>query len=98
MNKKIIKFLETTFGQLGFALFAGLGYLGLVSGFIVDLSRGMWLMLLYVSPIIVCGSAIVIIKLIKYAREAENTTAVLKIFWIHIFVIIMGIVFVVEMF
>lgn len=94
MNKKILNMINTTAGQLVFALLSGLGYFMLVGGWILDLSRGMWLILMYVAPIIICGAALVIIKLIKQAREAENEKAILRIFWLHLCVILLGILFV----
>ncbi len=93
MNKKILNILDTTIGQLVFALTSGLGYFMLLGGWIIDFSNGQWLMLMYLAPIIVCGAALVIVKLMKSAREAENSGAILKIFWLHVAVILMGIVF-----
>lgn len=98
MNNKILKFLETTAGQLSFALLSGFGYLAMIAGVILELSRGMWLILLYVLPIVVCGVALVIIKLMKQARENENNSAILKLFWIHVAVILVGIVFAIALF
>lgn len=98
LNDRILKLINTTWGQLGYALLAGLGYFALVAGVILDLSRGMWLILMYVAPLIVCGAALVIIKLIKQARENENDGAILRIFWVHIAVIALGIVFAVSLF
>lgn len=94
MNKKILDMINTTAGQLIFALLSGLGYFMLLSGWILDFSRGIWLILMYVSPIIICGAALIIIKLIKQAREAENEKTILKIFWLHVCVILLGILFV----
>lgn len=94
MNKKILDMINTTAGQLIFALLSGLGYFMLVSGWILDFSRGIWLILMYVSPIIICGAALVIIKLIKQARDAENEKTILRIFWLHVCVILLGILFV----
>ncbi len=93
MNKKILNLLNTTAGQLIFALLAGLGYFMLIGGWIIDLSNGQWLMLMYLAPVIICGGALVLVKLMKSAREAENNSNILKIFWLHIAVISMGIVF-----
>ena len=93
MNKKILNMINTTAGQLVFALLSGLGYFMLVFGWIMDFSRGMWLMPLYLAPIIICGAALIIIKLIKASREAENEKNIMRIFWLHTAVIILGIVF-----
>lgn len=94
MNKKVLDLINTTAGQLVFALLSGLGYFMLISGWVIDFSNGSWLLLLYIAPIIICGAALVIIKLIKQAREAENEKNILRIFWLHVVVIIMGILFV----
>ena len=93
MQKKILSLINTTAGQLIFSLLSGLGYFLIISGWVLDLSRGIWLILMYVAPIVICGAALVIIKLIKQAREAENEKNILRIFWLHIAVIVIGIVF-----
>ena len=93
MNKKILNLINTTAGQLIFVLLSGLGYFMLISGWVIDFSKGSWLMLLYIAPLVICGAAIVIIKLIKQAREAENEKTILKIFWLHTVVFLLGIIF-----
>ncbi len=93
MQKKILSLINTTAGQLIFSLLSGLGYFLIISGWILDLSRGIWLILMYVAPIVICGAALVIIKLIKQAREADNEKNILRIFWLHIAVIVIGVVF-----
>ena len=98
MNKKILNMINTTAGQLIFALLSGVGYFMLVCGWILDFSRGMWLMPLYLAPIIICGAALIIIKLIKAASESENETTILKIFWLHIAVIVLGVLFTIASF
>lgn len=98
MNKKILNLINTTAGQLIFALLSGLGYFMLISGWVIEFSKGSWLLLLYFAPVVICGAAIIIIKLIKQAREAGNEQTILKIFWIHICVILMGIFFAVANF
>lgn len=93
MNKKILNIINTTAGQLIFALLSGLGYFMLISGWVIEFSKGSWLLLLYFAPVVICGAAIIIIKLIKQAREAENENAILRTFWLHLVVFLLGIVF-----
>ena len=95
MNKKILNLINTTAGQLVFALLSGLGYFMLISGWVIDFSKGSWLLLLYIAPVVICGVAIVVIKLIKQAREAENEKNILRMFWLHVVVIILGVLFVI---
>ena len=49
-------------------------------------------------PAIICGAALIIIKGIKKADENGNTRAMLAVFWFHLFVILMGLVFFAAMF
>ncbi len=93
MNKKILDILNTTSGQLIFVLLAGLGYFMVLAGAIIEMSRGMWTILLFFAPVIICGSALVLIRHIKQARENKNNTAILKLFWLHIGVILIGVIF-----
>lgn len=93
MNKKILDILNTTAGQLVFALLAGLGYFLVISGFLVENSGGSMLLAFFFAPAIICGAALVIVKLIKQARENENESAILKLFWVHLVLIIIGIIF-----
>lgn len=94
MNKKILDLLGSTAGQLIFALLCGLGYFMVMSGLIVTNSNGNGLLAFFFAPAIICGAALVIIKLMKQARENENENAILKIFYLHLVLVIIGIVFV----
>lgn len=98
MNKKIIDMINTTAGRLIFALISGLGYFMILSEWILGMSRGMWLILMYVAPVLICGAAIVIVKLIKQAQESEDNGKIIRIFWIHAAVVFVGAVFTVSMF
>lgn len=93
MNKKILNVLNTTAGQLIFALFSGCGYFMIMLKFITGASNGSAFLAYSFSPLIICGAALVIIKLMKQARENENPAAILRLFWVHIAVIAVGIVF-----
>lgn len=98
MKKKIIDIFNNTVAQLVFALLAGVGYFMILAGPVVELSRGMWIILLFFAPAIICGSALVIIKLAKQAKENENEASLMKIFWIHVAVFIIGAVLFTAMF
>ena len=93
MNKKILDVINTTAGQLIFALLAGLGFFLVLSGFMVENSGGNMLLAFFFAPAIICGAALVIIKMIKQARENENFGSILKIFWIHLVLLVIGIIF-----
>ncbi len=84
MNKKILNVLNTTAGQLIFALAAGFAYFMAVFKVIISWSSGQSLLAVWFAPVIVCGAAIVIIKHMKQARENENNRTILTIFWLHL--------------
>jgi Ni/Fe-hydrogenase subunit HybB-like protein len=92
MNKKILDLLGSTAGQLVFALLCGTGYFMVISGFLVTNSNGSGLLAFFFAPAIVCGAALVIIKLMKQARENGNEKAIIKIFYLHIVLILIGII------
>ena len=94
MNKKILNILNTAAGQLIFALLAGGGYFMVLLKFIIELSKGQWLLAFFVAPMIICGAALIIVKLMKQARENENEGAILKLFWLHAVLIVIGVIFV----
>ena len=97
LRKKVYNTLNTTVGRLTFALLSGLGYFMLLSGVILQMSRGIMLMLLYLAPVIICGSAIVVVKMLKDAQTRKDHSAVNKIFWLHTAVILLGVVFIIAM-
>ena len=96
MNKKILDLLNTTAGQLVFVLLCGLGYFMVMSGFLVTNSNGSGLLAFFFAPAIICGAALVIIKLMKQARENENENAILKIFYLHLVLVVIGIIFIIS--
>ncbi len=96
LNKKILNIMNTTAGQLIFALLAGCGYFMIILKFIIDASNGSAFLAYSFSPLIICGAALVIIKLMKQSRENGNHGAILKLFWVHAAVIALGIVFLIS--
>ncbi len=98
MNKKIINILGTTVGQLVFALLSGAAYFMVILRFIAEWSGGSMLIAFFFAPAVICGAALVIIKLMKQARENENYSVIPKIFWLHAVLLAVGIVFVLSMF
>lgn len=98
MNKKILELINTTAGQLIFSLLCGCAYFMILLKFIISFSKGIWLMAGYLAPLIICGAALVIIKLIKQSRENENEQSIIKLFWIHCILFVLGIVFTVATF
>lgn len=98
MNKRILNILNTTAGQLIFALLAGCGYFMIVLKFIISASGGSAFLAYSFSPLIICGAALVIVKLMRQSRENENPGAIMKLFWVHIAVIAIGVIFFISAF
>lgn len=94
MNKTIIGWLEKTAFQLIFALLSGGAYFILALKFILSHTQvAGGLLAAYLSPVIICGAALILIKLFKQCRENENENAIVGLFWIHVLLIIMSAVF-----
>ena len=91
MIVKISDLLRKTAPALIFALLSGLAYFELLyvllDDWIVGENR---LILFFFSPVIVCGAAIVIIKLIKKQHEFGNDFNVAAIFFAHVLLMIIA--------
>lgn len=98
MKKKIVDFLGRTAPQLIFALLAGCAYFMILLPVITRYSKGSSLLAFQFSPLIICGAALVIIKLMKQARANENENAIFALFVIHVILFVMSIVFTISMF
>ena len=98
MNDKILKTLTTTVGRLIFALLAGLGYFMVILRFMIEWSSGSSLLAFFFAPLIICGAALVLVKLMRQAEDAENPSAIIRLFWVHVVLFAIGIVFAVSMF
>ena len=97
MNKKILAFLNTTAGQLAFSLISGLGYFAIILKFILAYTEnGGALLAFFFAAAIICGTALMIVKSMKNCRENGNENGILKLFYIHLAVILIGIVFLVD--
>ena len=83
MNNKILNRLKTTSGALVFSLLCGLAYFMLAAYFVLSTTRNGTLLLLFTAPMIICGMALIVIKLVKQNFEKENDSANLRIFYLH---------------
>ena len=97
MNRKILNFLNSAAGQLIFALVCGCAYFSIVLKFIMTYTvNGGALLAFFFAAAIICGAALIIIKLMKQFREQENEQGILNLFYIHLVVIAVGIVFLID--
>ena len=84
------KLFETRFGGLVFSLLSGLAYFGLIFGFILDNGA---ILGFFFFPAIVCGMALVLLKMIKRLREEENYTKINFIVIAHIILMVLSIIY-----
>ena len=99
MNKQIIKLLQNTWGLLVFALLSGCAYYAVVLKFIyANTNAGGNLLGFFFLPLIVCGAALVIIKLVKQCMENGREGAAAAIFWSHAAFIVIAAVTAASMF
>lgn len=91
MNKKILSFLEKTTSQLAFALLSGLAYFAIVYNLLITntVSSG-GLIVYFFLPAIVCGAALILIKLFRQSREEENEKRIIFLFWVHLILMIIA--------
>ncbi len=91
--------MRSTAGLLIFALLSGFAYYSIILKFILShTSAGGGLLGFFFLPAIICGAALVIIKLVKQSLENERESAVVALFWIHAALIAMGSVFILSIF
>ncbi len=97
MQHKIEKLFLSPTGLLAFSLLSGVGYFGMLLRIIRNYSRGgsSFLGFLF-APAIICGAALVLIKTIKSNIERENHEKNSILFFLHMFVIIIGAVFLID--
>jgi hypothetical protein len=98
MNNKIINLLKTTAGALGFALFGGVAYFLLAMKFVMSTTEHGGLLLLFIAPAVICGAALILIKLIKQNNENGSENANITIFYLHILLFALSVVFAVSAF
>ena len=99
MNNQILKLLKNTWGLLIFALLAGGAYFVIVLRFVLShTNNGSGLLAYFFAPAVICGAALVLIKTIKQSVSEERNSAALTIFWLHVLLMAMSVVFLITMF
>lgn len=94
MIKNILKLLSNTAARLIFALLCGGAYYIIALRFIIaHTSAGGGLLGFFFLPAIVCGMALVIVKILKTQEEQGNTGVILAVFLSHIILILISIAF-----
>lgn len=96
MNNKILELLKRPYALLVWALICGAAYYVIIGRFVFAYTNtqagGSLLMWLFL-PAVICGAALILVKVVKQAREKENDRGILILFYTHLLIIAMGIVF-----
>ena len=99
MKNGVIKLLKNTWGLLIFALLSGCAYYAVILKFILsNTTAGGELLGFFFLPLIICGAALILIKIIKQCMENEREGGAVALFWLHVVFIIMAAVYAVTMF
>lgn len=98
MNR-IYQFLSTRIGELIFGLICGLSYFVIVLNFIMANTHvGGSLLALFTAPAIICGIALVFIKLLRNWRQNEQYKNVISFFALNFVIFIISIFFAIDFF
>lgn len=92
MRNKIEKLFDSTVGLLVFALLSGCAYFVILRELVLKGINGSGLISFFFFPAIICGAALVLIKLIRRCRENEEPAKAHMLFWIHVILVIIAIV------
>lgn len=99
MKNNIIKLLQNTWGLLVFALLSGCAYFAVIQRFIImNTTVGGTMLGFFFLPLIVCGAALVLVKVIKQCMENGDEGKAVAIFWAHVAFMIIAAVFTVSIF
>ncbi len=99
MRKTILKILNNTWGLLIFALLGGMAYYSAILKFILaNTEVGGGLLAFFLFPLIVCGAALILVKIIRQCLEDERGGTAVTIFLLHALFVLIGIVFVISIF
>ncbi len=84
MNDQILRLLKNTWGLLIFALLSGGAYFVIVLRFVImNTNNGSGLIAYFFAPAVICGAALIIVKIVKQCLSDGRTGAALALFWAH---------------
>ncbi len=99
MKNSIINLLKNTWGVLIFSLLSGCAYYTVILKFILlHTKMGGGMLGFFFLPAIICGAALILIKLFKQFLENGRENSAIFLFCIHAVFILMAIVFAVSIF
>ena len=94
---KIEKIFSTKYGGLIFTLLSGCAYFITILDFILTYDSKAGLLAFFFAPAIICGTALVLFKMIKQFIENEEFKKANILAILHVILMLMSIVFLVSM-
>lgn len=94
MNKIIINKLQKPIPRLIFALICGLAYFAIIMSVISDYTAYTGLAGLFAAPLIICGGAYLVVRLLRNAfedSETINEKSVYSTFYMNLIIIIIAV-------
>ena len=95
INNTILKMLKSPVPRLVYSLICGAAYFAIIMNFVASHTAHAALMALLIAPAVICGGAYLIIRLLRNSLEGEeeNASAALMLFYLHLWVIVIAVVF-----
>lgn len=100
MNNWLMKFMDNPCKRLVWALVCGLAYCAIIARFVFDYTNtafGGGIIMWFFFPAIICGAALLLIKTVKRASDEEKWGSIKTLFYAHLAVIVIGVVFSLDM-
>ena len=99
MKNLVLNILKNTWGLLIFSLLSGFAYFAVIYKFILQHTAvGGQLLALFLLPLVVCGAALVLVKVIKQCLSGGRDGAAVTVFVLHLLFIIIAAVTAAAMF
>lgn len=99
MKSLILNILKNTWGLLIFSLLSGFAYFTVIYRFVLQHTAvGGHLLALFLLPLVVCGAALVLVKIIKQCLADERESTAVTVFALHVLFIVISAVTAAAMF
>lgn len=91
MSEKIIRLMKNPAARLIFALISGCAYFALIYGFIHTRAPQSGLIVFFFCPAVICGAALVIIRLMRQSEENGSEGGIVRLVVLHAILILIAV-------
>ncbi len=92
------KILNSKYGGLVFSLLSGLAYFIIIMNFIMGHTQNGGLLAFFFFPAIICGAALVLLKLLKRLCDEDRKKSAATLIYVHFVLILISLVFLIDIF